>query len=280
MPFYKLVFNYSTPQKGWSEIFYREASNIQTAARFTDRLLVTMSSLRAAIVSLDSCRVSDVANNRNTLIVPFEAGGSQGAAVDVGGTSAILVLNDPTNGANRHLWMRGLADEQINKDINTGQDTPAPILAANITNYIRGISGAGFSIRSLGKLGTPPNVYKNVKSITTVKNTGVVTVEMEAGFFLPSDGMLIFSQMNPKDWPGLKGVFKGTRVTDSSFTIPYNWHVDGVFPVAKGRVRPANYVYGPINSGTSGFLRFGTRDTGRGPSLGRGRRTGQRIRLA
>ena len=279
MAFYKVIFSFTGGKYGWSEIFYREGSNLTVAGSFTDLFFAKFMQPRSRQCSLNSIRVSEVSNNRNTTIIQQDYLGGSANALDVQSTAAILTLSAPSTGAVRHLWLRGIPDVHVNRSYLSAEDVPDPLLSNAIDRYINGVATANLCIRSLTKLTTPPNSYSTVRSIAAVKDAGYITLTFANVGALPTDGNVILSQFNPKDWPGLKGVFKGTRVTDMSFSVPYNWHADGTFPVAKGRTRPASYQYGPITTANSGFLRFGSRDTGPGPSVGRGRRTGQRIRL-
>jgi hypothetical protein len=280
MPFFRLVFNYSTRDNGWSEVYYREATNIEQASTFTTNLQEALMDPRAKSVSLKTCRVSETTNNRNTLIKTFTRKGGLDYTVDIASTAAILVLNAPTTGSRRHVWLRGLPDELVYTDENSGEQILDPILSQEITRYIRLISSNGFLIRSLAKLSTPPNSYYTVRTLSATANAGFIILEFAQPFFLPADGLIIVSQFNIKDWPGLKGQFRATYVDPTHVSIPYNWHTTGLFPVRTGRIRAANYLYGAISFASSGFLRFGSRDTGRGPIVGRGRRPGTRIRSA
>jgi hypothetical protein len=196
---------------------------------------------------------------------------------DVTSTTAVLILASSTTGASRRLWLRGLNDGDVQRGNATGIDIPSANLVTAMNAWIVTCSSS-FVIRSLTPLGTPPNVYQQINSVTGVVGSGSATI----GFigvnpFLLGQSVII-TQMSPKVFPGLNGKWTPTSGGVNTFTIPYNLDQAPPAGVAKGRWRPAIYQYGAIDGTISAFDHFGSRDTGAGFSAGRGRKRAVKLR--
>lgn len=279
MPFFKEVWQYTLGDKGFSEVWYSEESSLAQAATFPAALLNAAVAFRNALCTLRKIRVSSVDNNRNAVVVnanvsaPFSdrAPAPTGAAV-------IFTVVSTEKGSKRQVWFRGVDQLDIGRSPTTGRDTPSPQMINNMKAYLRQLVLFNYRVRSLLKLPGGGVGYRRITEVTSVANTGKVTLAFSGDAVIASN-RLIITQINPKDFPGLKGAFSVLRVIDATHVeIPYNMHVTGTFPTTTGRFRLQEYEYGRINADLCRFNFTAARDTGKSPLGGRGRRSAARIR--
>lgn len=282
MAFFKCVFQYTQVDHGFTEVWYRAADNLQAAANFTNALLTAAINTKNHLTVLRKIRVSDVLNNRSAVVVNVNKTTALGPSntPDICAASAVITINAPSIGAKRQLWMRGLDDNDILRDNSTGADRPSPQFTNFLNAYLLAFRNNNFQVRALSRLTGSPLVYTPLQSIT-VAGPGQVTVTVPPGFILTASRRIIISQASPKQFPGLNGHWSVTNATSTTFIIPYNCVLpNGVYALTKGRTRPEEYQYGVMDYNTSDFNRFGTRDTGRNPLGGRGKRSSHLLRSA
>jgi hypothetical protein len=281
---FKIAFVYSQPiAKGFTEVYYRVADTIQQAATFSTNLLNHACNLRHPLTVLRKIRVSDTLGNRSSLVVAVNQGGNYLAGSgdqgpDITGVSAVCLLASVAKASSRRVWLRGLSDTAVTRSSTTGLDTPTEQLRSAINNWIASLSRNNFAIRSLVKLGTPPNVYQRINSITGTVAQGKVTVTFTGVNQAAVGQRIIISQVSPKLYPGINGHWTVLAIGSNTFDIGYN--LDQVPPsaVTVGKWRPEGYEYGQITEAISDFDHFGTRTTGAGFTAGRGRRRALHLR--
>jgi hypothetical protein len=280
MPNYKVVYVYAAPiSKGFTEVYYRTAASLAAAASFDQTSIVKALAPRNPLTVLRKIRVSDTANNRTAIQIPINQNNKLNvpSSPDVVGTTAVLTLASTQTGATRRLWMRGLSDVDVLRDPNTGADTPSPGLLTAITNWIAVVAN-NFTIRSLTQLGTAPNIYQTITSVSGIVNAGLCTITFTGTSPYVAGQQIIITRMSPKLFPGINGRWTPTFVDANHFTIPYNLDQSPPLATLTGKWRPAIYQYGTIDASVSNFLAFGTRDTGQGFLTGRGRKRAVHLR--
>lgn len=281
---FKVVFVYSQPQnRGWTETYYRTAADLASAAIIPGALFLALARPRHPLTSIVKVRVSDVANNRNSLVRTLNlAVSGTPLATDPGpeinSTSAVLNLVSTAPASTRRLWLRGLYDSDVRRNGSNGVDAPSPGLRADMTGLIAELAADGFTIRSLVRTGTAPNIYQQISQVSGATGAGL-TVISYIGTSAPAvNDRVNLSQLSPKLFPGLNGTYTVLAVGSQTFTIRYNLDYTPPSVVPLGRWRPSSFNYGPIVPGLSSFLKFGSRDTGAGFSSGRGRKRSVRLR--
>jgi len=280
MAFFKVVFTYTQTDLGFSEVFYREDTSLEAAASFSDSLLQALVRPRTSLTVLRKARVSSVDNNRNSLVVNINrSSGTSNNDPDVCSTAAVVTINSSAIGARRQVWMRGLPDSYVARVRTTGVDDPAPQFLIFLQNYLQALQDRNFCVRALKKLGTEPLIYTPIRSVEVI-GPGVVKLTFTVPITITASRRIIISQLDQKQFGGLEGTFTATSITSSTVNVAYNSPLTpGVYEVSKGRSRPAEFEYGVINAGLSAFLKFGSRDTGKNPLGGRGRRSRHLTRL-
>lgn len=281
MPDFKVVLQYSEAGKGFQEVFYRNASNIQAASTFDLDFRYAATSFRNPLTVLKKARVSEVTNNRNTAVINLNTSSTYNPGNPaVTGLAAVFNLNGLAPGGTRRIWLRGLTAVDIVRSQTTGDDQISSNLDLHTSYYFRKLQSLNFTIQFLTPTGTAPNIYQRITTLDGTAGAGVVRLTY-VGTSPPVLGKLVkITQVSPKDWPGLNGLFKVLALAGQTFDIAYNLHTTAVGAEVKtGRWRPANYLYGVIDSSRCEFGNFSTRITGKSPLGGRGRRTGTRLRL-
>jgi hypothetical protein len=277
MPNFKIVYQYTQPNKGWTETFYRTATDLPTAATQLPQVYLRALFMRDTLTVLNKIRISDVLNNRSSLVVPVNVSGPPGSAGPEGaGVAALVNLVSTTPPSSRKLWVRGIQDLMFNRIAASGVDNPSAGLINAINDWITYLAQYGYTIRSLAKVGAPPNNYITINSVGVV-SPGSVNLNVTAGAVLATGQQIVVNQVNQKLFPGLKGIFSVGICTATVVPIPYNSTMPiAIYPLTKGRFRQVNYNYGAISVTGSGFSNFSTRSTGKNPLGGRGARRGQR----
>lgn len=281
MAVFKIVFQYTQQDKGFTEVFYRQVDNITTASTFSPAFRQHIMAFRPTLTVLRKARVSDVLNNRSSVVVNINrAGGLGDLQPDITGAAAIYTLNAPTIPGRRNIWIRGLADNSVQRNALTGIDEPSASITTGVADWIGYLKRGNYCVRALARLGVAPLIYVNVLSLQSL-GAGSVVLTVPNTWNITASRRVILSQFDVKHFPGLNGHWTATPIDATHFSVPYNNPCGaGTFPLTKGRTRPEEYVYGEIDPNTSDFNRFGTRDTGRNPLGGRGRRSVSRIRSA
>jgi hypothetical protein len=278
MPFYKVVFQYNQHQRGFSETFYRSGSSIQAASSIDNDLIGAALQMRGNNTILKTIRISEVSNNRRSVPIEKNQIASNIFIPDIVSSAALVRLIGVEPPASRNLWLRGLKDFETRRQYITGVDEPDGNLITAIREYMQLLAVNGFMIQSLVPMGVDPFLYRIIDNVTAVGNSGYIQVNTTAPFTLSASQRVIISQANQKDFPGLQGAFQAYAITPTSFKIQYNYHQSGVYPLKTGRFRPQQYQYSPIVASLSTFKRFTSRDTGRAFGVGRGHRSGRKIR--
>jgi hypothetical protein len=277
VPNFKLVFQYTQPNKGWTEVFYRTATDLGAASQLPQALILAMTTYKDPLTTLVKCRVSDVLNNRSSVVVNInQIGNFSSAGAEPTGVAALVNLLSTTPPSTRKIWLRGLSDSAIARSPGSGNDNPNPVLISGINAVINQWSTNGFTIRSLTKVGPPPNNYISILSVGVVAGAGQVTLNTIAGPVYNPGTLLIINQVNQKQFPGLKGIFSVISSTATTVVIPYNGTVTEIVTLQKGRFRVATYNFGGMQNTGAGFVGFTTRSTGKNPLGGRGAKRGTR----
>jgi hypothetical protein len=282
MAIFKLILQYTEGDKGFQEVFYRPGVSAADAANVGTSFITASLRCRSPFTVLRKIHASDVTNNRVSVVVPINRARvtSFPGTPDLAGVAAVCTLVGISAGANRRLWLRGLIDDDTLRNASTGVDNPSPVLRENIGLYIQAMSDIGLQIQFLKKLGTPPLVYTTIASVERTI-AGRVTIHTVDAWAPTASGRVILTLLDQKLWPALQGAFAASAIDDHSFSVAYNSHLaNGLVPVTKGRTRPQEYDYTFIQATLSGFDHFGTRDTGRNPLGGRGRRSVRILRSA
>lgn len=286
---YKVVLQYTQPDKGFEEVYYASGSDAASVATLWSAQTFFFVQFRSVLTSLRKIRISDVANPRATLVVaPLIANVGRrtgGSGASVAGDAALVALN-PENGQGpkRFVWLRGLYAGDVGRYNANGNPAPSPELISGIQAYCAALNTCFAQIRSRSSTSIYPWVA--LTSVTGGNSTGQCTITLAAtpslGINLPNQ--VYFSQVDQKLFPALQGVFPLIGIpagNPPTITVPYQLPEAGTFTFAKGRLRMINYNYNPIaETPLSSFQSFGTRSTGKNPLGGRGRRSGKRLRLA
>jgi hypothetical protein len=279
---FKCVFVYSQPtSKGFSEVYYRTATDIAAASVFQRGFLNYATAMRHPLTILQKIRVSDVLNSRNTAVIPQNLTGTAGSTSlgpDVTGVSAVVNLNAPQYGATRRLWLRGLTDNDVTRNGTSGADTPSPELATAITAWIRVLANNQFCVRSLYTVTTAGYQNQPLASVSGTVGSGMATFTYVGSVNIPLGSRILITRVSPKLLPGVNGYWTVIAAATNQFTVRYNLDQTPPAALTQGQVRLVAYNYGVISANTSRFDHFGTRTTGAGFTAGRGRKRGQHLR--
>jgi len=281
MPSFKVKVQYTQFDKGFQEIYYRDAASLVQAADIPANVITRLISFRASGCFLRKIATSSVVNNRDAVIRQYDRQPPVLQTVDppdVTNVAAVYTLASSDVGHTRHVWFRGLADANVMRDQVTGHDQPSDYLGRQMDLLRAALASNGFRIRGLKRVGVGGVTTQNLTSIDAVANAGSITVNWVGAFAVLASGRVIISQTNKKDFPALDGHWTPYDVQANSFKLRYNYHRTGNFPLLTGKVRQEEYEYGAIDVTLGGFLKFGSRDTGKNPLGGRGRRSATRIR--
>jgi hypothetical protein len=285
MPNYKWTITFTQFNQQWSEVWYTLNSSLEGAASgVTTALLRPFVNFRDLSVFLTKVRISDVANNRTSIVlVQNIQGNSPNSGPDVTNTTALVSITEPTYGSGRKVWVRGLADLDVQRNPNSGVAQPSAALLSGINRYISNLVNAAFMIRSNTKIATPPvpPISKNYgATITSPPNAKQVQITATIPT-VPQYGYVEIRRADPKIWPGLNGIYQVSSAPNAnSMVIDYNWPVGGGPIGFGGYWRPVIYNYGAVQSVGAGLQLFTSRKTGKNTTGGRGARSAVRLRLA
>lgn len=273
MPTYKTTFIFNEGRQGWSETWYIEPAGTGAGIIEARDLAITLSGLRKTMLGegaqLEALRVSDVAIRGDSLIHSFNL--TTPANPD-------LAADLPSNGMlarveagalyRRQMWLRGMRDDWIIRNIVTGQPIVPPALNNAFTAFNDELVARQWRLRCIDK--EAPNFHES--PVTAIAAAGVNTALSVTGFaaLVPGDEVRVRHFIGP-DAALLNRVWKVLAADAASITIPLAFAtLTNPATDLLGIVASRVIVYKPVT--TSGILRLAGRKTGRAFFVPRGRR--------
>lgn len=284
---FKCVFNFfSTGKKGgtWSEVWYRSAGSLQSAATFDPALILARMLLAHPLTQLSKIRVSQVGSPRVTTIVTMNAQG-----VFIGGTGpapidSAIVCNVSSSAvpATRRWWLRGWDASMATRNVANGNDVFAGVTTISLSAWFNALANFGFEVLPLVKPAVGVySPYSVTKVDGTVPGKTVLTASGPI-VTIPGVNQIIAARFSKKDLPGLQGPFTILSSVGGTITIPYSTPGNTVVVPSTGQFKMLSYVSGAtIDPAISGPAFIGSRQT-KSPFTGsRGARSANRkLRLS
>lgn len=293
MPTFKHIWRFQGSNGGtWSEIWYRDASAINSELTLPTSLINARLNLVDGTSKWLSDNVSQVGSPRITGInliglagkdVTSLTGPNAGPAAL--GWAAVINCAGQQGGSKR--WMlRGWSDGDFYRDPNTGVDNVLPSRLKLLNRIQNELQNANFGILRLQASSNVLNPYLPIVSIDGSRNDGTTDLHTSvvAGFAAPT--RIIVGQTSKKDVPALNGHWtviatkpRTAPLVGTIFTIQYRTPNNQLIPNPVGRLRQEIYLgTSVLSSVATGFSHLGTRTTRGGYRTSRGAKRAARIR--
>lgn len=285
MAVHKLTLFFEQGDRGWTETFYGNYNDPIDAAESVRLNFSTILGPRSSSCYWSFVRATDVTVPRKFFLLPVN---KVGARPTQNGDESVtiaalfkLVGTIPQN-AVRHIWIRGLTDEDVS--LGAPQDVPEPSAAlvaamAVYTQYMQALATQW--LIQAKPVALAPNQWRQVQTVQA--NVALPTSQSDIIPFdtstLPAVGSVVyFRGVQALQLPGLRGNFVVTKSTAAtSFTIGYRYK-NNIPTVSPGTMywRSATPVYIPVTR--IDFEGFSSRDTGRPFDVPRGAKRPVRLR--
>lgn len=278
---FKEVWSYaSSGTKGglWSEVFYSQASNLQSASTFTGKLISKRLDLLNKVNTLLKIRVSQVGSPRITTVVNIRQNGNRhGSAPATIDNAIVVTLSSSVQPATRRWWLRGWDQADAVRDQVTGNDTFSATFLTDLAAFISSLKDNSYEVLPLQKTNQVGFGYQNIQSVDGMTLPGFSTITLDVAPSVVIGDVAIISQVSAKDLPGLNGHYTVTAVLGKTFTVKYTTPGNVIVTAHQGRVRKLGYISGAIiDPNLSGAAFIGGRKS-RSPFTGsRGARSANR----
>lgn len=273
MATFKVTFIFNEGRQGWSETWYKTPSGTGAGAIEARDSAITLAGLRKVLLGegaqLEAIRVSNVAIRGDSLVYAFNltTPSNPDRAADLP-SNGMLARVEATDLYRRQMWLRGMRDEWIIRNIVTGEPIIPAALTAAFMAFNDELVARQWQLRVIDKEG--PNFHEAM--VTAIAAAGVYTNLAVAGFggAAVGDEVRVHGFVGP-DQVLLNKVFKILAADADGVTIPLLF-ASLTNPAAniQGKVASRVIVYKAIT--TSAIMRLAARKTGRAFFVPRGRR--------
>lgn len=280
MAFTKIVIFYNQGPRGFSETYWLPDQNPKAAADgLTNQFLNAMVGFRAQNTSIYAIRASNEGPPRLSYLrlAGFQFQGASGLTAeslpDVITTTAVVRLSSAA-GVTRRVFLRGLPDDLVVRNI-FARDTPPAAMIAAIDKYTKALATAGMQIRYQLRPPAGGLAFQQVSALIQppdLPQYTQITFVPVAGFAPVTGANIVFSGIDPRlrDFPRIAKITSvGVIGVTQTLNIAYRMPAGGL--VSPAKMKMLNLVYGlsPIAEGD--FERFSEHKTGRPFGLLRGR---------
>lgn len=272
MATYRVTINYRQQRATWSEVFYRNETSLENAAKFSTDFYDAAIQFRSPLVVLESIVVQDLANPRLALPIRRQAKSTSDTdqAPDVTSTAAVYRLRANSPPAVRTLWLRGIRDQDVTRSEVTGADVPTGKLPNGWKAYYAALRAHNMGVYALIPISADPYVFTPCLSVTVQADKRVL-LTMNGTFTLTAKKRVILSQFDPKLFPGLNGHWSPLGVTTNTLLLGYRSPLaPAVYDVTKARIRPEEYRFCAFAADGDEFVGFNKHDTKGALPFGRG----------
>lgn len=283
MPIFKVTWKFqSASGSTWNEVYLCNTSNISEAVKVklalqTARLGMLHKTNRWLEVRASQLDAQRITGSR----VVNLAGGAPGVGgPDIAGTSATCKMST-TGGVSRRLWLRGLADDFVSKDPDTGRDTPSPVFAGLLQVFFTALAAEPYGARRLRPKGAGLLLNNKITKVDGSAKNGIAIITLKDAQNYPYPGRVVIGGASKKDLPALNGHYNllATPV-GNTVQISYQTPSGSVVEGGNGYLRQEDYdTWTAFDPALCSFAYFGTRVTKNFFTGTRGARRAARIRL-
>ena len=285
MAIHKITMFFEQGDRGWTETFYRNNTDPIDACESTRLSFATILGPRSSSCYWSFVRATDVTVPRRFFLLPVNKVGvrpAQNGDESVTIAALFKIVGTTPQNAVRHIWIRGLTDEDVS--LAQPQDRPDPSagLVAALNTYSQLMANpANPWLIQAKPVALAPNQWRQVQTVqanVTLPTAQSDIIPFDTGT-LPAVGSVVyFKGVQALQLPGLRGNFVVSKSTAAtSFTIGYRYknNIPTVSP-ATMYWRSATPVYIPVLR--TDFEGFSSRDTGRPFDVPRGAKRPVRLR--
>jgi hypothetical protein len=279
---FKEVWQYAGTQSSWSEVFYCQGGSIQDVARFTGEFLNDRLRLLNQTCHLRKIRVSEVGNPRVSTVVSINKPGLSAGVPLEDGVCAVVNLASTVVPSSRKWYLRGLTQGDISRDLDSGADTIAPGFKQNLDTWILDLANPAnkYEVLPQSRVGQNGVVLVRVLSVNGVAGNGKSIITTDQAHGLVAGNTCIFSLIDQKVLPGLKGKFTVESVDGLTFTVAYKTPGNANITAVVGKVKKYAVVTGAfINANVSGWSHSHVRKTRNFSINSRGAARSTKIRM-
>ena len=281
---FKGVFIYELSKQGWTETWWSSAGTIDAAAAGFKGITDVMCGVRHYEVTLKGIRIGTYTDNVSTgssrLLTINQTGvrgssliGAPTGAEDVGSTCALIrVAMD--DGSTMPLMLRGLSDNDMVRDLGTGDAVPEPGLWTAIQNLAAPLIKQGLGTTKQAKPGIKYPILGISQSVTPPNGTKFT---IAAGFQIKMGDYVIFHKPPKATLPWLKGQWKVAFSEPDGISLSYPFNMNGTLTPVGMEVVKVDRGFRAVSKTVDPavqFVDFRGRQTGRPIMLTRGRSSG------
>lgn len=286
MPLYRCELLFNEGQRGWTEKYARFRNTPKDAANFPLLILNKLMAFRSTTVQLYAIRASNPLVPGDEYLRVWNVGGARaGVDNDVGPDqppASAMVRTISDNNHKGMMYLRGLADHDVQIDPANGRSAPSDFLAGCIRSLADSlVNDATFGMEMPTPVTSAGFGWKQIFSVAPQGANPAQTVVTLAQpitniIVPPGDGDpagIIIRGIDQRLFPALQGIFRvvATNVAKDQLTIFYTWRSNSqTHQPPRAYARP----YRPFFSGFSEYVfqRFVVRKTGLPTVRSRGRR--------
>jgi hypothetical protein len=271
---FNVALGFNLYEAGWSENFVLDRPGDNAQSVFLDPSFISLAmAFRCSGTLLYKYTVTNLDVPRQSFIRfvnrPSPNAPAIGNAASVTNTSVKMKLA-ADDGVSRYLWIKGLIDDQLSRNVFTGQYVIAGALTSALSDYMVALTTLGARIRYLERTTVEP--WQTVTQLDGVNDNKQTKVTHVNPPFSAGD-RVYFSRIDRCKTPQLTGqhtIISVDAGPPNSFIINAPWQCpSNVINPLNVKVRQAVYQYSP-------FSRFkvvdiSKRATGRSKKVRRGR---------
>ena len=249
MPEWKCVYRF-TGKGGsvWDETHELGVGNTvdeAIASATATALLNARLAMLSPAYTLKGLRVSQVGLQRKGRPIYIGLSGTASTTstrADIAGVAVSVKWFDD-NSNFKFSWIRGITDDAVDVNAETGEVKFSAAFANALSNYTARLRAGSFGWRKRVPVtpGIPITNYNPILSVNGSTNPGYAVVTCLNPVLVASGSTVEFSTASPKTLPGFKGNFTVLQAAGNTLTVQYQVANDATIVDACGRLRVVQY---------------------------------------
>lgn len=284
MAIFKEVWNFVSGTSTWSDVWYATAPTLSAAANIGQTSINTRLKLLSELSELTKIRVSNIANPRETVVLPVNQVGIPAVPDKQPAPSfeaAVCLINSTAAGARRFWWCSGQDEDSVYRSETNGKVQISADFLNSLKNWFSYLERNDYIVLKQVPVGQQGVVYNRISTVDGTANNGRVILSVFNAPGVVQDNTILISQVNQRILPGLKGQFKVQAVDLETITINYVPPQPQTYTLETGRYKKLIYdETALINATKCGFSHLGQRQRKNFATGSRGAKSAARRRVS